>query len=147
MNPQPSPQFVHAEDDLVNDLGITRDLLRKNREKKGADWGPGANGLICWTTEAVDRLRLALKIPGEKTGPPDAEIATVSTKRVVNQKIVLAIRSNGQVVKVGLGGSAALFWAPMQLLIRPGATDLWHWIGNPDRPQAGRRLPRRKGKW
>jgi len=151
--------FDCGEDELMRDLGFSRSMIRNLRGKRGEDWEVGPNGRVRWAEPAVRRL--VAEIHEEKTAQPKAadpkpapapekhpaETLAVSTKRVPNQRIVLAERTDGALVKVWVGGQADLFRAPMRLLARPGENDLWHWIGNPDQPTAGKRLPRRKGRW
>jgi len=145
-----TPPFTIPEDDLVNDSGLSRATVRKFRGEKGVAWDHGPNGRVHWTPDAVTEFKLLAEIP--ETPPPGPEkpdgldTATVSRKRVANQRLVLA-ELGGKTIKVFIGGHADRFWAPMRILVRPGTNDLWHWVGNPDKPGAGRRLPRKKGKW
>jgi hypothetical protein len=171
---EPLPDGAIAEEELHLTLGLSRRQLREHRQNaaRGVDWF-----VICqrvfWTPAGVEKLAglLAPSPNGSESvaAPPiNAMEASVDESPAQNGhhsdeelEVIAWQHANTRVVvcrRSGEGSSrdpiivrvrdSRVFRNGMRLLARPtpiGAA--WEFIGNPARPEAGARYPRRPGVW
>lgn len=157
--------FDVPEELLARQLGLSRTEIRKNRGARGPDWEFVGNR-ICWSENAAARLVDSL---GPKPPPPDASVAKnpaseppalngtpilpkaevleVIAWNFPNPRVIRAANGHGPIiVRVK---NARLFRTGMKILARPDPAGglAWQFEGNPERPEAGIRYPRRPGVW
>lgn len=169
--------FPVPEDTLVAQVGLGRRVVRELRSSdflQGADWALVA-GKICWSEKAAVALlarlspqngvehlpaasELAPAAPGAAAVPlvEPPKVLRVLRANFPNTRIVMCVEEEEE--KNGNGHpptelitvrvrEAGLFKPGMRLLARPGIGSAWEFLGNPERPAAGARYPRRPGRW
>jgi hypothetical protein len=158
------------EDVLSHELGMNRQDVRAQRGERGVDWELIGNR-IYWSEKAAACLvaRLSPR-QGVETPPPSkntqmcpvaqppaqilsgVEVLRVTQWRFPNRHVIHALPVNGNnghsngpiTVRVK---DSHLFRPGMQILARPQAGSAWNFEGNPEKPGAGIRYPRRPGVW
>lgn len=166
--------FETPEEDLIRRTGLPRRLVRENRGAPGVWWVRSANGRLMWSAEGESALLKKLggtppsnsttpsEAPGEgeespapqkNEAPPLLEIETLTVARVVgirNTRVLQAIRDvdPGELLTVVVQDHKN-FRPGMKLLARQreGTPNTFDFLGNPEKPEQGRRLPRRPGMW
>lgn len=150
--------FVVPDEAVRQRLGLSRAQLRKTRGPAGVRWALRGRSIL-WSEQGV------LAAEREIMDASGATVDEVDVKKPALEVFVVArvrTRSVLHVVTDGVlydpahptqvwvpKGAADLFVPKMRLLAaqRPGVPHLFDFMGNPDRPEKGRRLPRRKGRW
>ena len=149
--------FDVAEDHLHKRLGVARSWIRENRGQEGRWWVRTPAG-IKWSAAGVDALTALLREnggPSEATPPIELmDTLVVWRSHLPNRRVVLAHREDEQAGLVTVQsaltvwvGDSRHFQPGMRLLARLRSGQCFDFVGNPENPAAGRRLPRRLGRW
>ena len=149
--------FKVPEEEVARQTGLSLKVLRTMRGQEGDWFKKGAAGRILWSPDGVAALesRLAQKNAAEATPEPkNAPQADTFTVVRMRTPMVLHVVAEGETydplhprcVWMPKAG-APLFRPGMKLLATHRQEHLWDFAGNPERPELGRRLPRRAGRW
>jgi len=131
---------------LAAGLGVAPEVLIERRGIHGRDWLKTGRGThdVHWSPEASEALLQALA--GVSTLPVKrVHAVTVARADFVNRKIMHGV-FEGQTVVVRVS-NASLFVPGMMVLAEHFEGATWDYRGNPDCPEKGCKLPRRKGVW
>ena len=161
--------FTISEASLASALGLNRQELRVERSKtvRGADWQVRGHA-VYWTEKAACLLTCQQQPPDPSPAPLEgvatspqapsepehlltkAEVLRVTAWNYPNARVIRCISENNgymdQAIMVRVK-DARLFRSGMRVLARPQPGSAWEFAGNPDKPEAGLRYPRRPGVW
>lgn len=162
--------FCVSEASVSNRLGVSVAVIRSLRGVEGEDWVTGKNRRRLWSEAAVEKAAALLHEkgapdttsstesrlgPSGNAVPPENPLESLTVARGgFHNRLVLHAVENGEtydpraprVVHVRDNRNFAAGMVILARRVRERAT-VYEFEGNPDNPAAGRRLPRRFGKW
>lgn len=162
--PQGPEGFTVSEEQLHKRLNMPRSWIRERRGPEGQWWARLPAG-IHWTPAGVEALVAMIteksapdseaEKPAADALPPDVvDTLVVWRSRLPNTRVVLAHEMGVDPQSISIlnactvyVGNSRHFVPGMLLLARRRMGKYFDFAGNPENPAAGRRLPRRPGRW